>query len=96
MNLSEQKIKATKFLVIMTGIFAMLQLMPERVKAQVPSASFTSNVITGCAPLSVDFINLSTQASNYLWHFGNGNTSSLQDPTTVYLTLVNIQLHLLQ
>ncbi|MBK9046013.1 MAG: PKD domain-containing protein [Bacteroidetes bacterium] len=86
MNLSEQKIKATKFLVIMTGIFAMLQLMPERAKAQVPSASFTSNVITGCAPLSVDFINLSTQASNYLWQFGNGNTSSLLDPTTVYLT----------
>ncbi|MBL7914833.1 MAG: PKD domain-containing protein [Bacteroidia bacterium] len=86
MNLSEQKIKALKFLVIVTGIFALLQLMPGRANAQVPSASFTSNVITGCAPLSVDFINMSTQASSYVWSFGNGNTSTLQDPTTVYLT----------
>jgi PKD repeat protein len=86
MNLSEQKIKALKFLVVLTGIFALLQLIPGRAKAQVPSASFTSNVITGCAPLSVDFINLSAQASNYVWDFGNGNTSTLTDPTTVYIT----------
>ncbi len=54
-------------------------------RAQYPSASFTSNVFTGCAPLSVDFLNMSSQATNYLWDFGNGNTSTLTDPTTVYL-----------
>lgn len=77
---------APKFLAILAGICAMMWLAPGRAKAQGPSASFTSNVITGCAPLSVDFINLSTQASSYFWDFGNGNTSALQDPTTVYLT----------
>jgi PKD repeat protein len=68
------------------GLMALVLLISAPVFAQNPSASFTSNVFSGCAPLSVDFTNLSTNATSYLWSFGNGNTSVLQDPTTVYLT----------
>jgi PKD repeat protein len=34
----------------------------------------------------VSFINLSTDATSYLWDFGDGVTSTLQDPTHVYAT----------
>lgn len=33
---------------------------------------------------SVDFTNLSTKATNYYWYFGDGNTSSDEDPTHIY------------
>lgn len=68
------------------ALAAALVLCCHSAHSQTPSASFTSNVFTGCAPLTVDFTNLSTNATNYVWSFGNGNTSTLQDPTTVYLT----------
>src|SRR3954468_1003902 len=54
--------------------------------AQNPTASFTTNVTSGCAPLSVSFTNTSGQANSYLWYFGNGNTSTLPNPSMVYAT----------
>lgn len=51
-----------------------------------PTASFSASPIVGCAPLTVVFSNSSIGANSYYWDFGNGNTSSLQNPTTVYLT----------
>ncbi len=86
MKLIQQLKVAFKTIVVMTGFCAMMVGWPGDARAQNPSASFTSNVFTGCAPLSVDFVNMSTQANSYFWDFGNGNTSTLTDPTTVYLT----------
>lgn len=43
------------------------------------TAEFSSNVVEGCHPLTVDFTNLSegaTAMSAYLWDYGNGNTSN--------------------
>ena len=54
------------------------------VHAQAPIASFSTNVTTGCAPLSVQFNNTSQNAVSYLWTFGNGNTSNLANPSNVY------------
>lgn len=51
-----------------------------------PTASFSATPTVGCAPLTVDFTNSSLQSNVYFWNFGNGNTSTLQNPTTVYLT----------
>jgi gliding motility-associated-like protein len=41
-------------------------------------------VYEGCAPVEVTFINLSTGADNYYWDFGNGNSSTDENPTTLY------------
>jgi gliding motility-associated-like protein len=41
-------------------------------------------VYEGCAPVEVAFINLSTGADTYYWDFGNGNSSSDENPTTIY------------
>lgn len=47
-------------------------------------ASFTANVITGMAPLNVDFTNNSLGANSYTWAFGNSSTSTSTNPSTSY------------
>ncbi|MBL7923489.1 MAG: PKD domain-containing protein [Bacteroidia bacterium] len=54
-------------------------------RAQVPVASFTASQDSGCAPLQVNFSNTSTGAISYQWNLGNGNNSSLQNPSTSYI-----------
>ncbi|MBK7886173.1 MAG: PKD domain-containing protein [Bacteroidetes bacterium] len=54
-------------------------------RAQVPVASFTSSQDSGCAPLLVNFINTSTGAVSYQWSLGNGNNSTLTNPSTSYI-----------
>jgi len=48
-------------------------------------AQFTHNGIPGCAPLAVDFTNLSTGAASYFWDFGDGATSTVFEPSHVYV-----------
>ena len=49
------------------------------------SASFSANVTSGKIPLSVQFIDTSTNsAQSWLWNFGDGSTSSEQNPTHTY------------
>lgn len=49
-----------------------------------PAASFSVNKTSGCTPLEVEFINTSANAISYLWDFGNGDTSSLANPSVIY------------
>ncbi|MCW3071615.1 MAG: hypothetical protein JWO44_1505 [Bacteroidetes bacterium] len=53
------------------------------VSVPLPSAILSGSV-SGCGPLSVSFLNESTNAATYLWDFGDGTTSTLQDPVHVY------------
>ena len=53
------------------------------------TADFSGTNTTGCSPLSVNFTDKSTGASGtvkYLWRLGNGNISSLQNPSAIYIT----------
>jgi len=55
-----------------------------------PTADFTATPLAGCAPHVVYFTNTSTgNPTSYLWDFGNGFTSVLQNPSTTYLTAGN-------
>jgi len=49
-----------------------------------PVANFSSNSVSGCNPLKVDFINKSQKANSFLWKLGNGNESTLENPSAVY------------
>ncbi len=51
-----------------------------------PVADFTANVTSGCAPLTVTFTDLSTDATSWLWTFENGSppTSTAQNPTVTF------------
>jgi PKD repeat protein len=53
-----------------------------------PSASFTSDVTYGDAPLVVGFSNLSSGAASYLWNFGDTTGTSVQiNPSHTYTEL---------
>ncbi len=54
-----------------------------------PEAGFTATTTSGCGPLSVQFVDLSSEnTSSWLWSFPGGtpNTSTDQNPVVVYLT----------
>jgi len=42
-----------------------------------PEADYTTNFLSGCAPLTIQFQNTSPNYSSYLWDFGNNDTTSL-------------------
>lgn len=48
------------------------------------TADFSFSPAQGCAPMMVQFTNLSSNAVSYQWNFGNGNTSTIQHPSNVY------------
>lgn len=52
-----------------------------------PVADFTANKLSGCSPLTVQFTDLSTGgATSWYWSFGNGNNSTIQNPSATYVT----------
>ena len=49
------------------------------------SADFSASSVSGNAPLTVDFTNLSIgEIINYLWSFGDGETSMAENPSHTY------------
>jgi hypothetical protein len=55
-----------------------------------PTALLTADIFSGCAPLCVDFTDLSTISSGTItswnWDFGDQSTSTMQNPTHCYTT----------
>jgi PKD repeat protein/C1A family cysteine protease len=49
-----------------------------------PVSNFSSNVTQGYAPLIVQFTDLSKNAAQWNWNFGDGTYSALQNPTHTY------------
>ncbi len=50
-----------------------------------PVADFSMSVSQGCVPLTIKFTNNSTGTGlRYSWSFGNGNQSTLKDPSAIY------------
>ena len=55
--------------------------------ANVPTANFTSNVINGTSPLSVQFNDISTgNPTSWIWYFGDSLNSTEQNPVHNYST----------
>lgn len=51
-----------------------------------PIAAFTGTPTSGAVPLTVTFTDASINATSWLWDFGDGNTSTDQNPTNIYNT----------
>lgn len=50
-----------------------------------PTAGFTANPTAGFAPLEVQFTDVSAgDPASFVWDFGDGNTSSVQNPANTY------------
>lgn len=60
-----------------------------------PMASFDPSAIDGCAPLTVNFENTSTNAAFYNWDFGDMNTSTLASPIHTFDTAAAYTVRLL-
>lgn len=58
--------------------------MQEVVFLPSPEARFSFGPDSGCEDLAVSFSNGSMEADSYAWNFGNGNTSTLPDPTQLF------------
>ena len=53
--------------------------------ATIPVASFVSSVTEGNAPLTVQFVDSTTNSpTSWIWSFGDGNMSTLQNPSHTY------------
>ena len=63
----------------------IFMLYSNSVFSQLVSNFATTSSNTGCGSLVVEFEDLSTGNPNtWLWDFGNGNTSTLQNPVSIY------------
>jgi len=51
-----------------------------------PTADFSGTPTSGYAPLTVDFSDLSAGATGWDWNFGDGGTSTAQNPSYTYTT----------
>ncbi len=62
----------------------------------IPTAAFSGSPIMGTAPLTVQFTDKSAGASpiTYLWNFGDGNTSTYQNPSHIYIANGNYTVNL--
>ena len=49
-----------------------------------PSAGIEIETMSGCEPLEVQFNNTSLFSNSFIWDFGDGTTSTENDPTHVY------------
>jgi PKD repeat protein len=53
-----------------------------------PTANFSANATSGCAPLKVEFVDLSDgdgkDINSWYWDFGDGSNSTAQNPTHTY------------
>jgi gliding motility-associated-like protein len=55
----------------------------------IPNAQFSSNVNSGTAPLLVTFSNTSSNATSFVWSYGDGNENSTIDLSNVSNTFLN-------
>ncbi|MBU0766079.1 MAG: PKD domain-containing protein, partial [Bacteroidetes bacterium] len=67
-----------------TGLITLLFLFFFLNGFSQPVADFTADVTEGCESIIVNFTDLSTGATTWHWNFGNGNSSSSQNPTAIY------------
>ncbi|MCA9995152.1 MAG: PKD domain-containing protein, partial [Anaerolineales bacterium] len=51
-----------------------------------PTADFSATPLTGLNPLTVQFSDESSHAGTWLWDFGDGNSSTEQNPSHIYTT----------
>jgi gliding motility-associated-like protein len=74
---------STLFKLTVTLIFSLV--LSGRVIGQLPLASFSATPTAGCSPLLVGFYDQSTGGPTaWAWDFGNGSTSTVQNPTSLF------------
>ena len=65
-------------------LFLVILLLPSIALFAQATANFTADILSGCAPVLVNFTNNSSNATSYSWDLGNGNTSSNMHTSALY------------
>lgn len=66
------------------GVYSDTKIKTNYISVNV-EASFNSDITSGIVPISVNFVDNSKGVpTSWLWDFGDGNTSTLQDPEHIY------------
>ncbi|MES2766409.1 MAG: PKD domain-containing protein [Bacteroidota bacterium] len=66
------------------GPSRMIPLTSSNCSISAPIANFSGTPVSGCSPLTVQFTDGSGGATSWSWTFGNGATSTQQNPTVTY------------
>ena len=83
--LSKNRLSLLKSKLIHLFLILVAMLISNSASPQVIADFTTVSANTGCGSLVVEFQDLSTGAPNtWLWDFGNGNSSTLKNPTVIY------------
>lgn len=53
--------------------------------APIPEANYTASTFSGCHPLTVNFNTTAKRAVRYRWDFGDGDTSSADNPSHTFI-----------
>ncbi|MBK7965282.1 MAG: PKD domain-containing protein [Bacteroidetes bacterium] len=67
----------------------------QKVIVNAPNANFSTDLLSGCPPLLVNFSNLSSGSTTWLWDFGDGSTSTQQHPSHTYSNIGTYQVRLI-
>ena len=67
------------------NIAACATITTDSTTTNAPLAQFSMSPSTGCGPLNVAFVDASSNSpTSWSWDFGDGTTSTLQNPTHIY------------
>jgi PKD repeat protein len=67
-----------------TGPDGCISQKVQNITVMTPVAAFNADSLAGCAPMMVSFANESSGATDYLWDFGDGDISNLENPKHLY------------
>jgi gliding motility-associated-like protein len=83
--LSKKRLTLLKSKLVHLFLILVAMLISSSASPQVSADFTTFSANTGCGSLVVEFQDLSTGAPDtWLWDFGNGNSSTLNNPTVIY------------
>jgi PKD repeat protein len=67
-----------------TGPDGCISQKVQNISVMTPVLAFNADSLNGCAPMMVSFANESSGATVYLWDFGDGDISNLENPQHLY------------
>lgn len=81
-----KNVQKISFLLFMLVSVATISCKKKDEGKPIPTVDFSFNPVNPVAPSTVSFTNLSQNATSYVWDFGNGQTSTVQNPSVNYTT----------
>ncbi|MBI5217431.1 MAG: PKD domain-containing protein [Bacteroidia bacterium] len=86
-NITNNPIIRTVELIVTNSHFCLDTLIREITIFPPVISYFTATPVYGCNPLSVNFTNYSTNATDFTWEYGDGGSSGITNPSHIFSNL---------